>query len=258
MTRADLHTLTGAYAVHALSGRELTEFERHLAVCDACRQEVRELRETAGKLAVATALTPPPTMKDDVLRRIATVRQEPPRVAAREARESHAGPRRRTGRRALNVALAACVAAAVAFGGAAVWQYRQASDARDTARRSEQRVARAEEVTQVLAAPDARSRSGRMTDGSTGTVVVSRGLNRAVFLASGLPEPPAGRIYQLWFSDGGTMRPAGLMDSSGASAAAVLSGAVGKASAMGVTVEPAGGSKAPTTDPLVLLTFPSA
>ncbi|MFE2182292.1 anti-sigma factor domain-containing protein [Streptomyces sp. NPDC059455] len=258
MTRADLHTLTGAYAVNALSGRELSEFERHLAICDACRQEVGELRETAAKLAVATSLTPPPTMKDDVLRRIATVRQEPPRVAAREARESHAGPRRRTGRRAMNFALAACVAAAALCGGAAVWQYRQASDARDTARRSEQRVAQAEEMTQVLAAPDAHSRSGRMTDGSTGTVVVSRGLNKAVFLASGLPEPPAGRIYQLWFSDGGTMRPAGLMDSSGRNTAAVMSGAVGKASAMGVTVEPAGGSKAPTSDPLVLLTFPSA
>ncbi|WP_244202740.1 anti-sigma factor [Streptomyces rhizosphaericus] len=54
------------------------------------------------------------------------------------------------------------------------------------------------------------------------------------------------------------MRPAGLMDSSGRSTAAVMSGAVGKASAMGVTVEPAGGSKTPTSDPLVLLTFPSA
>ncbi|OPF81350.1 anti-sigma factor [Streptomyces antioxidans] len=258
MTRADLHTLTGAYAVHALSGRELGEFERHLAVCDACRQEVRELRETAARLAVASSLAPPPTMKDDVLRRIATVRQEPPRLAARETRESHAGPRRRTGRRAVNVALAACVAAAAVCGGAAVWQYRQASDARDTARRSEQRAARAEELTQVLAAPDAHSRSGRMTGGSTGTVVVSRGLDKAVFLASGLPEPPAGRIYQLWFSDGGTMRPAGLLDSSGRSTAAVMSGAVGKASAMGVTVEPAGGSRAPTGDPLVLLAFPSA
>ncbi|CAM5514108.1 Regulator of SigK OS=Streptomyces antimycoticus OX=68175 GN=SANT12839_073020 PE=4 SV=1 [Streptomyces antimycoticus] len=221
---------------------------------------MRELRETAAKLAVATALTPPPTMKDDVMRRIASgSTQEPPRVAAREARESHAGPRRRTGRRALNVALAACVAAAVAFGGAAVWRYagRRPTPATRPAAPSGW-VAQAEVVTQVLAAPDARSRSGRITDGSTGTVVVSRGLNRAVFLASGLPEPPAGRIYQLWFSDGGTMRPAGPMEASGRSAAAVLSGAVGKASAMGVTVEPAGGSKAPTTDPLVLLTFPSA
>ncbi|MCQ8831102.1 anti-sigma factor, partial [Streptomyces malaysiensis] len=145
-----------------------------------------------------------------------------------------------------------------AWGGPGVGQHGGAPAAGDAARRSERRVAAAEEVTRVLAAPDARSRSGRMADGSTGTVVVSRGLNQAAFLASGLPEPPAGRIYQLWFSDGGTMRPAGLMDSSGRSAAAVLSGAVGKASAMGVTIEPAGGSKAPTSDPLVLLTFPPA
>ncbi|MET7934333.1 anti-sigma factor [Streptomyces sp. NPDC005322] len=257
MTRADLHTLTGAYAVHALSGRELSEFERHLAVCDPCRHEVRELREASAKLGVATALTPSPLMKDEVMRRIATVRQEPPRVAAREGRESHAGPRRRGGRRAQSFVLAACLAGAAALGGVAVWQHQQASDARDTARRSEQRVAEVQELTRVLAAPDAHSRSGRLTGGATGTVVVSRGLDKAAFLTSGLPKPPSGRVYQLWFSDDGTMRSAGLMDSSGGGTAALLSGPVGKASAMGLTVEPSGGSKAPTSDPLALLTFPS-
>ncbi|MBL1100901.1 anti-sigma factor [Streptomyces coffeae] len=270
MTRADLHTLTGAYAVHALSGRELEEFERHLAVCEACAQEVRELRETAGRLAVATSLTPSPLMKDEVMRRIATVRQEPPRVAAHDgrddrrshqdgsgARESHAGPRRRGGRRALGLALAACLAAATALGGAAVWQYRQASDARDTAGRAERRVVEVEALARVLAAPDARTRTGSFKDGATGAVVVSRGLDRAAFLASGLPEPPAGRVYQLWFSDNGTMRPAGLLHTSGGGTATLLHGPVGQASAMGLTVEPAGGSKAPTTDPVALMTFPS-
>ncbi|QKV91819.1 anti-sigma factor [Streptomyces sp. NA02950] len=271
MTRADLHTLTGAYAVHALSGRELEEFERHLAVCEACAQEVGELRETAGRLAVASSLTPSPLMKDEVMRRIATVRQEPPRVAAHDgrddrrtqegrsgARESHAGPRRRGGRRrGLDYALAACLAGATALGGAAVWQYRQASDARDTAGRAERRVAEVEELARVLAAPDARTRSGRLTDGATGAVVVSRGLDRAAFLASGLPEPPSGRVYQLWFSDGGTMRSAGLLHTKDGGTATLLHGPVGQASAMGLTVEPAGGSKAPTTDPVALMTFPS-
>lgn len=261
--RADLHTLTGAYAVHALSGRELLAFERHLADCEACAQEVRELRATAAKLGMATSLTPSPVLKDDVMRRIATVRQEPPRVARGEPEFSGGGvaPRRASRGKWQNFALAACLAGAVALGGVAVWQSRQASDARDTARRSEQRAARVEAVTEVLAAPDAHSRNAKLTNGATGTVVVSHTLDKAAFLASGLPKPPDGRVYQLWFSDGGTMRSAGLMDSAdtgtGAGTAALLSGAVGKASGVGVTVEPAGGSKAPTTDPIGLMSLPA-
>jgi anti-sigma factor RsiW len=33
---ADLHTLTGAYVLHALSESERAAFERHLADCAAC------------------------------------------------------------------------------------------------------------------------------------------------------------------------------------------------------------------------------
>ncbi|MEU0846127.1 anti-sigma factor [Streptomyces sp. NPDC005962] len=261
--RADLHTLTGAYAVYSLSGRELLAFERHLADCEACAQEVRELRATAAKLGMATSLTPSPVLKDDVMRRIATVRQDPPRVARNEP-EFSAGvtPHRRPARgRWQNVALAACLAGAVALGGVAAWQSGQASDARDTARASEQRVAQVEAVTEVLAAPDAHSRNAKLTNGATGTVVVSHALDKAAFLASGLPKPPEGRVYQLWFSDGGTMRSAGLMNSAdtgtGDGTAALLSGAVGKASGVGVTVEPAGGSRAPTTDPIGLMSLPA-
>ena len=261
--RADLHTLTGAYAVYAVSGRELLAFERHLADCEACAQEVRELRATAAKLGMATSLTPSPVLKDDVMRRIATVRQDPPRVARNEP-EFSAGvtPHRRPARgRWQNFALAACLAGAVALGGVAAWQSGQASDARDTARASEQRVAQVEAVTEVLAAPDAHSRNAKLTNGATGTVVVSHALDKAAFLASGLPKPPEGRVYQLWFSDGGTMRSAGLMNSAdtgtGGGTAALLSGAVGKASGVGVTVEPAGGSRAPTTDPIGLMSLPA-
>ena len=38
----DLHTLSGAYALHALSSEEAEEFQKHLDACPACRQEVKE------------------------------------------------------------------------------------------------------------------------------------------------------------------------------------------------------------------------
>lgn len=59
MNSGDLHTLTGPYAVGAVTSSEAEEFRRHLRECDACAREVRELRETAARLALAVAVPPP-------------------------------------------------------------------------------------------------------------------------------------------------------------------------------------------------------
>lgn len=251
MTTADLHTLTGAYAVHALSDEERAAFERHLADCGACAQESAELTATAARLGLAATVTPRPEMRAQVLRRITTVRQDSPRepVLARAGRT--ASDRRRLLSR---WALAACLAAAAALGGTAVWQHERAQDAQEQARQAEQGNDR---IAAVLAAPDAKSGSARLGDGAAGTVVVSRSQDRAVFIASGMAHPPKGKVYQLWFDDAGTMRPAGLMDADRADQAVLLSGAVGKASGMGVTVEPAGGSDRPTSAPVALMPFPT-
>ncbi|MFJ9407929.1 anti-sigma factor domain-containing protein [Streptomyces sp. NPDC101393] len=252
MTAAELHTLTGAYAVNALHGEEAREFERHLLACTACTQEVRELAATAERLGLATALVPPPEMRQQVLRRIATVRQEPPKVTRGDRRGGGSVGR---ARRLPRMVLAACLAAAAAFGGIALWQHDQAEDARAQA---QQAARQADAVTRVLAAPDARATTGKVGSGATGTVVVSRSQGRAAFLASGLPRPADGKVYQLWFSDNGRMRPAGLLDQNRSDAAVLMDGPVGKASGMGVTVEPAGGSKQPTTTPIALMNFSAA
>ncbi|WP_055486683.1 anti-sigma factor [Streptomyces sp. WMMB 322] len=259
---AELHTLTGAYAVHALPAAERETFERHLAACPSCEQEVAELRATAGRLGLAVSEATSPQMRERVLRQIAGVRQEPPRVTGEPAPVREARGRRRPGgsrrlRSLPRFALAACLAAVTAVsGGAAVWQYGEAQEAREQAQQSRQREA---ELARVLAAPDART-TGRseLPGGASGSVVVSRDRDRAAFLASGLAEPPAGKVYQLWFADGQKMRSAGLVDSPGDSKAVLMEGRVGGASAMGVTVEPAGGSPQPTTEPLALMKLPRA
>ncbi|WP_406001850.1 anti-sigma factor domain-containing protein [Streptomyces sp. NBC_00829] len=248
MTNADLHTLTGAYVLHALAPEERAEFERHLGMCPACTQEVRELAATVGKLGLAVAVTPPPALKQQVLRRISAERQDPPRIA----RQGRGGAHR--GRKMSRFALAACVAAAAAFGGVSVWQHQEAQDARQEAQRAQQH---AEELASVLAAPDARVSSAKLSDGARGTVVVSHSRNKAAFLTSGLPKPPEGRVYQLWFADAGKMRSAGLMDPDATDNAVLMEGPLNAASGMGVTVEPAGGSAQPTTAPLALVKFPA-
>ncbi|MET7365025.1 anti-sigma factor [Streptomyces sp. NPDC005566] len=251
MSTAELHTLTGAYALHALPEDERLAFERHLDACEACAQEVRELSATAARLGLAASTTPPPALRDRVLREITTVRQEPPA----QGRSGRTGASPGRAGRWSNYALAACVAAAAAFGGVAVWQNQVAQDARQEADRTQQQN---EQLARVLAAPDARMDSGALAGGARGAVVVSQSENKAVFLASGLARPPGGKVYQLWFDDEGTMRSAGLMDPSASNDAVLLDGPVDRASGMGVTVEPTGGSDQPTSPPLALMDFPGA
>ncbi|WP_328456065.1 anti-sigma factor [Streptomyces sp. NBC_00386] len=249
MTPVDLHTLTGAYALHALADDERERFERHAAGCADCAQEVRELSATAARLGLAVTASPGPALKDQVMRRITTVRQEPPYALPPRARRAPGIRRRRPGR----WALAAALAAAASLGGTAVWQHERAQDAQEQARQAERR---AEQVAAVLTAPDARSRTAKLAGGASGTVVVSRSRDQAVFISSKMAKPPGGKVYQLWFDDAGTMRSAGLMDPGRTTEAVPLEGSLDGASGMGITVEPAGGSPRPTSAPVALLGLP--
>ncbi|MCE7081649.1 anti-sigma factor [Streptomyces sp. ST2-7A] len=198
-------------------------------------------------------------MRAEVLRRIGTVRQDPPAVPVGD----RAGTGRGAGRggRSPRWVLAACLAAALLGGGTAVWQYREADLARERAVEAERLLESGEgmsEVLAVLAAPDALAVSGELVEGATGTVVLSATEDRAVFVSTGMPPAPDGMTYQLWFDDAGTMRPAGLMDPAAGpgTEAVVMRGSPDGAVGMGITLEPAGGSPEPTSEPLAAMAFP--
>ena len=74
----DPHVLTGSYVLDAVSDAEREELERHLQHCPSCEAEVRGLRETAARLALARALTPPARMEQQVLAATYRTRQLPP------------------------------------------------------------------------------------------------------------------------------------------------------------------------------------
>ncbi|MGW7056705.1 anti-sigma factor [Streptomyces sp. NPDC054887] len=248
MSDEHVHVLTGAYALNAVGEHERETIERHVRNCTACAEEVRELSATAARLGTAVAVTPPPGMKPQVITWIKTVRQLPPQLTAGVVA---ARPVSARARYAPRLVLAACVAAATAFGGTAAWQYQDAQQAEQRAQRAENDST---DMARVLAAPDARTVSGSVKGGARATVIVSRSQDTAVFLTSGLPDLADDKTYQLWFDDGPRMRPAGLVGHDGA---VVMEGDLGKATGMGVTVEPAGGSPRPTTTPLALMTLPA-
>ncbi len=75
---------------------------------------------------------------------------------------------------------------------------------------------------------------------------------QAVFAADDLPALPGDRIYQLWLIDRAGIHSRGVIDLSGGSGQELVQG-VSRGSSLAVSVEPEGGSKQPTTNPILTL-----
>ncbi|MFF1881076.1 anti-sigma factor domain-containing protein [Pseudarthrobacter sp. NPDC058196] len=146
-----------------------------------------------------------------------------------QARQRRA-ERRPSGTRRWLVGVAA--AAAIALGGVGVGAY--LADQNDP-------------VNQVVRAGDLREASVNVQGGGKATVLISASEDAAVVKMSGVPAPPAGKVYQMWLipKDGSAPVSQGLMDEQALSKPAVVQG-IHSAASLGITVEPAGGSKAPT------------
>ena len=233
---ADLHTLTGAYAAHALSDTERLAFERHLDACPACAREVRELEATSARLGAAVAAPPPPELWDRIRAEALVTRQLPP-VAER---------RRQAGRRVppLLAAAAALLVAVLSVTALNLGLLGRADRADRTA----------ELVAAVLAAPDARRVAALPGGTGQATVVVSRQRGRAVFVADGLPSAPAARTYQLWVVTRSGPRPAGLVEVAGEGRVTrLLDGPVTGNEQVAMTVERRGGAARPTSKPVVVV-----
>lgn len=260
----DLHLLVGAYAVHALDPAEAADFESHLAGCASCVRELAGLQAAAAELGAATDDAPPASLRATVLCAVAATPQLPPApgsasstgpgIAAGAAGPAGSEvvrlrPRRRAGQQLLAVAAAALLLVAGVLG----WRTARLSHDLDQAQ------AASAQMAAVLTAPDASTVTGSFAGGGRGTVVSSESLNQAVIVTDALPQAPPGKVYQLWFmSDSGTATPAGFIDpSADGQAAQKLSGSMGDASAVGVSIEPAGGSPSPTTTPALALTLRS-
>jgi anti-sigma-K factor RskA len=242
----ELHLLTGSYALDALNETERAEVEEHLARCPSCAEEVRGLRETATRLAMAATISPPPGMRARVLGAAPRARQLPP-----PGRNPLAAAGRRTRRwfrpvsRAGLTAAVVTLAAAVAF--LLVAQF-------STSRQLHQAQASNGAIAAVLAAPDARIESVPGTTGGTVTAVMSLRQREAVVTAD-LPALPGTRVYQLWvMAAAGSARSAGLLTSNRpGSPPTLLADGVLPGDRLGVTVEPAGGTAQPTTTPVVVM-----
>jgi anti-sigma-K factor RskA len=232
----DVAALISAHALGALEPDQAALAEEHIAASDACRRAYEDALETAAALALAVADSEPPAeLRGRIL---AAARAERAPLA------KPAAPKRRfrlAGLLTPSSGFAVIgVAAAIVFALIAVSQHDSANSARD----------RQEALVAILSAPDARVVALTPSGGGapSGRVIVSAG--RAA-LVSSLRPAPSGRTYQAWGLPAGGGAPVPLPTFSRAGAVVLLDG-VGKYAKVAVTVEPSGGSKAPTTKPFAV------
>ncbi len=240
----DLHLLTGAYAVDALTGDELDDFEQHLKQCPSCAEEVSGLQETAARLGLAAAIAPPPSMRAQVLDATNRVRQLPPSGVRLITADGRRRRRRLSRRLPRPIAVAAMAAAIIVLAVLQVGTRHQLQQAQSTN----------QTIASVLSASDARIQLGSSTVGGTVTAVISKHDREAVITASGMPTPGDARVYQLWVMRGTSARSVGLLPGSSARATApVLADDVQPGDQLAITIEPAGGTRQPTTNPIVAI-----
>ena len=254
--RQNLHSLTGPYALDALdSGAEQDRFERHLNRCQNCTAEVRGFRETATRLGMAAAQTPPPEMRDRVMAAVARTRQVP--TTDDHARHARPAPRTRPLTRLALIGGALAAAAAIVLGIALVNTQHQLNQAQH---QLSQAQAQLQAITAVQTATDAKVINKRTSVGGTVTVTSSASKRQMVLTTSGLPPLPAGKVYQLWLigRPPNKIRSEGLLATphNGHTGPVLVSGVLA-GDTFGVTVEPEGGTIQPTVTPIVGVPLPS-
>lgn len=232
---SDVHALSGAYALDAVTEAERESFERHLVGCEPCRAEVASLLETAALLTEISAEEPPPSLRSSVLGSIGEVRQLPPTPVP-------AASRRRFEPRLL---LAAAAAVVVLAGGVGIVVSQPWND------EPAQVVTAAD---RVLRDPEAQRITQTFDGGARATVVRSTSEGRAVIVTHDMPAAPEGHSYVIWLQQGDEMVNAGAMPR-GPDNTLLLQGDALTASAAGVTVEADPRAPAPTTEPIALFAF---
>jgi len=286
--REELHLLSGAYALNALEGEEKKRFEAYVLTSDDIRAEVYSLSDTAVSIGLATVpISPPVELKTRLMAQIARTpqlaplpvarptltavrttspkantqqpgspRAQPTQDSAAEAiRSASLGESSRATTRAAArwytrpvVILVAAAAAVALFVGGNILGLSATDE-------SQQQAAA---VSAIVSAKDSQQAKAAVAGGGTATFVWSVGLRQSAVVIDKLPKLAGGKTYELWYIDKGShATPAGTFSaaSSGATVS-VLTGLMSVGDTFGITVEPGGGSKKPTTAPIVAV--PSA
>ena len=232
LTHQQADELLAAYVLDATDGDEAAAVRQHLETCAECRDTARRLGSAVESLALsAPAVSPPPALRARLLA-AAMSESPPPRTETPAHDHVLALPQRRIWPRLAAVAMAAAV---VGLAGWNITLQRQLG-----------------EQHQVSASFHSSATA------ASGSLVYLPQQTVTLVSLQNLPARTDGRVYELWVLPTATAapQPAGTFvpDSDGAKVL-VVPGDLSSDHGMAVSVEPAGGSPAPTTAPFLSATF---
>ena len=231
MTTDDPTTRAASYALGGMTPAERREFEAEMARDRRLAAEVREFQETAAMLGQAVRPIEP---SDDLRARLFASLDDAPQAAP------VVQLRRAWYTRPVTALAAAAAVALLAVGGTVAVTQFIADDP-------------ATPIEQIQAAPDAERETVDAGAHGSVTLVWSLSLERAAVLVSDLVTAPEGSVYQLWVIDGeGHAAPSEVFEADGEQSV-VLQGDMDDVRALGITVEPPGGSETPSQEPFVVI-----
>ncbi|MBI3967041.1 MAG: anti-sigma factor [Chloroflexi bacterium] len=274
--------LLAAYALDALDPAELESVRVHLDECPVCQAEAEILRRTAGSLAlVLSPVAPAPALRSRLLeaaRRSVNLdgaaaptngaatgvdgagdpALAPPRLqllttAERELPASVAGsreiPRSRLGVH-LRWALVFAAVLLVALGWTFTLQ-RQLDEQTRLAARLQTELAEKERALALLSSPSLvhMDLAGDQSPRASGRLFCNASSTRGILVVDNLPALSSSQVYQAWLRRGESRVSGGVFSVDREGYGHLVINApepIGQFQAVGVTVEPAGGSPAPT------------
>jgi len=227
MNCEEVEELIGAYALGALPAETLSEIGEHLVSCDK-HPELGDLRAAASSLAFAAPdAEPSPALKTRLMKAIEAEMARPPVAPGRAGWLDRL--RGMVRQPALPYALAGALVIAVA-------------------------------ALVVTNLPDSGDETEFVTFAGAGDIrgrLDLRGDDIVVMEISGLDPLDENQTYQLWGIRAGEAESLGLLGTApeGKALGAVRADS-SEIDALAVSIEPAGGSEAPTSDPLVQALLP--
>jgi anti-sigma-K factor RskA len=232
LSHEEYRSLLAPYALGAVGREEEAAVRAHLQTCDECRAEAESYAGVVPHLALVADEEPLPAGFADRLMSEVSGTRAPEGHRARAPRESKA-TRRGSVRRLLPGLAFGAAAIVIVILGALVVDLRSDLDLQ-------------REVAEGLLSEDARTLAG--SDAQAAIVPTDEG---SVFVARGMQGAPSGRTYQLWFIDEGAPTSGGTFEVEDGFATLATDQTLGEVDAVAVTLEPAGGSDQPTTEPLM-------
>jgi len=263
MSHEKLSELCSIYALGALDGEELREFEAHLKTgCPLCGQQIQEFAELIASIPEALPnVRPSPDSRERLLERLD--REFPNRGVVEfklAAKGLPGSPGRRRGWLPWACAVAAGLALVVSLTRVSslnrglAEQQERLNQQLEQLKTLQRLLSNEKEVTQFITRPGVKVTPLAGTDKSpqaAGQILWNAQEKKALFYASRLPSPPEGKTYQLWIIANDKPFNAGIfsVDPQGNGFLKVpLLAEADKAQKFAVTLEPAGGVPQPTGD----------